>query len=272
MEYKVKAITPLEAAEILIDRNKSNRNVLHNRVHQYSRDMLAGKWTTNGDPIRFDKDDNLVDGQHRLHAIVESSTTQEFIIITGLDHDAIYTIDTGKARNGGDVLAIDAGVPAKLAQTYSAALKVFGFYRARGKFPTGGGHAQTNSEVSDLYHENHQLLTQTADWLLEAQKGQIVLLNKGKLLALAMIFADINENDAFDFIIPIITGAGLEAGTTQKHLRDVLIKDKSKAASYSQTVILNTFVKCWNSYRAGRNISLQGNVLWRTTMPQPIAK
>jgi hypothetical protein len=59
-------ITPAMAREWLEKNIENNRGVGAQVVDAYARDMLAGKWYIPGDPIRFDEDGNLIDGQHRL--------------------------------------------------------------------------------------------------------------------------------------------------------------------------------------------------------------
>src|SRR5712664_3085311 len=69
-----------------------------------ARDMVNGDWIFDGSPIRTDVEDNLFDGQHRLQAVVKSSTTQEFLLISKLPVSAYDTTDTGLARSFADSL------------------------------------------------------------------------------------------------------------------------------------------------------------------------
>jgi len=48
----------------------------------------------------------LVDGQHRLSAIVMAGKPCEMYVATGIDSDSIYTIDTGKSRTTTDAMRI----------------------------------------------------------------------------------------------------------------------------------------------------------------------
>lgn len=57
-------------AESWLTKNVKNRNLTDRIAKKYARDMASGKWKTTGDPIRFDVDGNLIDGQHRLQACV----------------------------------------------------------------------------------------------------------------------------------------------------------------------------------------------------------
>lgn len=67
-------VTP-EIAKRWLTRNPRNRVARPATVARYARDMAAGKWHLDGSPIRFDATGTLLDGQHRLAAIIESEAT-----------------------------------------------------------------------------------------------------------------------------------------------------------------------------------------------------
>jgi len=75
-------------------------------VKEYVSAMIEGEWLYNGEAIKFDRDGRLVDGQHRLEAVVKANKPIAFLVIRGLDPEVFKTIDTGKKRSAGDVLAI----------------------------------------------------------------------------------------------------------------------------------------------------------------------
>jgi len=72
----------------------------------YARDMVAGHWPFTGDAIRFDIDSNLIDGQHRIKAIIESGVTLPFVLVFGLDPKTKHALDMGRKRSAADVLAL----------------------------------------------------------------------------------------------------------------------------------------------------------------------
>ena len=69
-------------------------------------DIAAGHWPFTGDAIRFDVDANLIDGQHRIKAIIESGVTLPFVVVFGLDPKAKHALDMGRRRSAADVLAL----------------------------------------------------------------------------------------------------------------------------------------------------------------------
>lgn len=93
-----------EAALDLLTLNQDNRKLKRASIDKMVEDMLADIWIWNGDPIRFDINMKLVDGQHRLWAIYLSKRKQPYTIVTGLPEKAQSTIDNGQNRNASDAL------------------------------------------------------------------------------------------------------------------------------------------------------------------------
>ena len=105
IEMKVESITPEIAAEMLLC-NVSNRPASKAVIAQYARDMKSGNWDVTGESIKFDADGKLLDGQHRLRAVIASQTSIESVIIRGLCDNARLVMDTGKGRTTRDALAL----------------------------------------------------------------------------------------------------------------------------------------------------------------------
>lgn len=105
MQIEKKTIGPVLAAEIL-RQNTNNRLVNKKLVDRYASDMANGNWRFIGDPIRRTQDGTLLDGQHRMEAVVKSDTKHEFLVITGLEAESQSVMDGGRPRRLGDVLRI----------------------------------------------------------------------------------------------------------------------------------------------------------------------
>lgn len=100
MKAELMKITP-EIARQYLERNTANYRALSNvKVKSYAEDMRNGRWETNGEAIVFSKDGTLKNGQHRLHAIIESGATIELLVVTGVSDDAtIYDWGMGRTVN-----------------------------------------------------------------------------------------------------------------------------------------------------------------------------
>lgn len=101
MYFKRETISPDRARELLA-RNIRNRRLNSKRVKMYSDDIKNGNWTESPFPICIDSEGNLIDGQHRLTAVVESGIPTIMTVAYNVPQDAV--IDKGLERSTGDAL------------------------------------------------------------------------------------------------------------------------------------------------------------------------
>ena len=70
------------------------------RLTTYAGSSLTQTYTYNGDGV-------LIDGQHRLAAVVDADVPVAMTVYTEVDDGTFDVLDTGKRRNAADVLAIE---------------------------------------------------------------------------------------------------------------------------------------------------------------------
>lgn len=101
-------ISPEIAKEYLshIDVQKKNRPLNKRYVDMYARDMIAGKWKTTHQGIAFDENGYLVDGQHRLNAIIQANIPIKLMVSRGLGNNPFSGIDSGLRRSMRDIIAL----------------------------------------------------------------------------------------------------------------------------------------------------------------------
>jgi hypothetical protein len=103
--------------------------------------MKDGDWKLNGESIVFDDNGNVIDGQHRLTAIVESGVTIKSVVVRGVDRSTFTSIDSGVRRDGGDILAVSGYTYSK---PLAAALNVIEMYNRYGGFHNTGSYSSSN--------------------------------------------------------------------------------------------------------------------------------
>lgn len=96
-------VTPAQAAEWL-NANESNRPLRRAKVQAFARDMIAGSWRVTTETVKFDRNGKLVDGQHRLTALVVADMPVRMHVARGVDAGIQKVIDSGTARTAGDTL------------------------------------------------------------------------------------------------------------------------------------------------------------------------
>jgi hypothetical protein len=100
-------ITPIQAANMLTLNLQNNRPINERVVAKYANEIKNGNWVTdNGESIKFDKNGMMVDGQHRLSAIIKSNVSVNMWVTYGVDSRAFMTIDVGASRSIGAILSI----------------------------------------------------------------------------------------------------------------------------------------------------------------------
>lgn len=117
MKVQVKTITPAMASEMLEKHlcKENQRKQSQSVVDSYARSMRAGQWVLTHQGIAIDENGELVDGQHRLQAVIAAGVPVQMLVTTGLaatmkGGHVIDAIDRGRERKVGDQLALRHGV------------------------------------------------------------------------------------------------------------------------------------------------------------------
>lgn len=97
--------------------NFRNRPISEDVVAAYARDILNGVWIPTHQGIAFNDRDELIDGQHRLHAIVRAGKTVRMMVTFGLpsvipgkEMTTMDAVDRGRMRSVADQLKIQHGL------------------------------------------------------------------------------------------------------------------------------------------------------------------
>ena len=62
-------------------------------VDCYAEQMRAGEWHLTGDTLKVNRSGGLMDGQHRLMAVIRSGWSGTQLVVTGLPDHAAYAMD-----------------------------------------------------------------------------------------------------------------------------------------------------------------------------------
>lgn len=113
-------VTPAIAKEWIAS-GRVNRSISQQRVSMYALDMNAGRWQfENDETIKLTKSGVLVDGFHRLEAIVKTGKTIRVSVDCNIP-DSVCVFDRGRPRSTSDTLAI-GGMDKKLASARNVAV------------------------------------------------------------------------------------------------------------------------------------------------------
>jgi hypothetical protein len=253
-EYAIRTtLTPLMAAKYIELNRRPNRALRPDHVETLARDMREGRWQCNGESIIFDRHGNILDGQHRLAAIVSSQTSIETYVVHGLDPEVFTTIDRGTRRNMADVL----GMCGEIHRTILAASLVWIYvhehggmqaYHRRDRRPTIG-------ELEEILLK-HPGLRQSCRY----GHGSRTPLLPGLGTALHYLFAQKDATLAASFFDRLASGEHLSKADALYALRERLIKNLQARRKLPAVDIAALTIKAWNAHRVGAKVGL---LRWR---------
>lgn len=114
----IETITP-KMAEKMLSGHRNYRTKNQMRVDSYADTMRDGLWLIS--TIIVSDTGELMDGQHRLHAVIKHGRPVDFLVVRGMPIENISAIDNGMARTAGQVMTAELG--AKNANKVSALLR-----------------------------------------------------------------------------------------------------------------------------------------------------
>lgn len=243
-------ITP-EMAEEYLKKNTANRNVSATNLAMIKRALIHGEWLVNGEAIKISKAGRVLDGQHRLYAIVETGIPMTTYIIEGLDDEAQFTMDTGKARKLADMLTLRGE---KSATRLAAIVRRVHLYKEHGlRAASVSSYPLTVAECLAELDRTPRLREMVTD---SSRIGRAAKLPGSLVAVLQFAFEEIDEDDSAYFFNKLETGENLSANDPIHVLRGQLDRLDSSHGTVNKTYLMALVIKAWNAFREGREISM----------------
>ena len=250
---EVLSVTPDLALEWLA-KNTRNRPIRKTHVQDLADRMRRGEWHLNGEPIKFSTSGVLLDGQHRLEAVLESECTVEFMVVYNLAEEAYETIDTGMKRTMADFFAVR---DEKHSKQLSSALRYLSYLLA-GR--TDFNSRFTNSQALNVL-ETHSNVRNSLDPGLDVAR----LMQAGLAAALHYLFSSVDPEKAEEFFERLATGADLCTGHPILQLRQRLL-ERPKGYQIRPVMAAALTIKSWNAFYQNRQMV---NLRWRQSGETP---
>lgn len=243
-------ITP-DVAEELLKLNDNNRNPRPDRINKYARAIDLGDWGLTGQPIIIDWNGKLMDGQHRLMAVVQTGTSVWILVVRGVDPELMPLIDKGAARTAGDAFAW-AGV--QNSNVVAAAMRQFlALVYGTGTRDSHTLNTITDQEMIDAFVEYEAFIAWAAPVATNVWRS--IKLSASQYLT-TMLWLSLNgcEPETIqEFSDQLITGANLDEGSPILALRNWALHVKVTKRRLRRDEVLIAVVKTWNDIGAGRN-------------------
>ncbi len=244
----VLTVTP-ELAKEWLDRNVHNRPIRKNKVVNYARDMQAGNWALNGEAVKFAIDGVLLDGQHRLHAIVAAGVPVQMLVVSGLANNTQTTMDSGVKRTTGDALGLDGK---KNSQMLAATLKKIWMWE-QGDHKFSANYTPTTIECAALLNQKPEI----------HRSVEVALHVRSTFRAMPpsvtgcahYVLSKVAQDDAVWFFARVGDGAVSEPGHPILALRARVTNEALSGAQIQQHQRMAYLIRAWNAVREGRSLA-----------------
>jgi hypothetical protein len=257
LRSRVQKITPERAAEMLAV-NTANRPLSRSTVREFAESMRRGDWLVTHQGIAFDTDGVLVDGQHRLAAIIEAEVPVEMTVFTQVGPDTFDVLDTGRRRNAADVLAIEGE---RSTATLAAMVRtVWLFENRRDASWSGGGAVVTNHQIVQTLQQHPRIREFVAVGERIATETGMIKSAAGAAAYLVEAANRTRKGRLADWHEGVIEGAGLARTDPRLVFRRTMFAMARKQAGVVQRrrdtrEHVALYLKAFNAWAAGEAIT-----------------
>lgn len=264
VEFEIVDVTP-ELATELLEHNIRNRNVREQVWRKYARDMRAGKWIV-AESIKIDWNGRIIDGQHRLIAVIESGVTVKMMIVRNLDPEAQSAIDSGSKRSTADALRFKGH--GEYATTVAAIARVaIGWEEGALRSATSHNAREvTNAETVEWVESN----TDVHEAASFAHRYAKRIGATPTALGFATLhFFRINVEAGINFVTSIAERDMSGKGDPRVALYDTLGSFSRRNVRMTVPLQLNVIFRSWNQWRAGKTLAPHSLMTLGPKTPEP---
>jgi hypothetical protein len=255
----IETVTPTKA-KAWLQGNVDNRKLRETRVLFFSRLLSEKEWELTGDAVVFDDQGVLINGQHRLTAVVVSKISAQFLVLRGVPSKAQEVMDQGLSRNLSDQLhrrgvqynTIVAGALNWLYQ--------MDYIERTGKVHYSDPSLRPSlRELLHLYENNTEL---SAEAKTMNKLVYYLKVRPGPTTALYHRLLAVDRADAEIFFKQLQEGTGLAKNDPIWRLREWCVNDTlsrratGRAPTYRYVAMT---LKAWNFWREGKPV---GKLSW----------
>lgn len=273
MNFVTENITPAKA-QTYLQTSLGNRPISSPVVLSYADTMKKGKWMLNGMCIIFDTEGHLIDGHHRLMAVIKAGIPVKFDVVRGVSVDAFTTYDCGRHRTLGQLIAMQGAkhynMVASIVVANEALVRKGRLFADNGIGIRNGSRRMTNTEKYELYRQDAEGFDRVAVIMcrLRSQCRIVESSLAGGMYYYLTHTGGYDEDFVLAFFEALFT-LDTPAIEVVNQLRKVLTKDAMSNRKMPKEARWAIIAKAWNYYAAGECPKL---LKWAQTDNIPLLK
>lgn len=244
--FSIEKVTP-EMAWDWLKASPGNRSMKEDKIASYVTDMKRGKWYINNNSILFDANGNLIDGHHRLYAVVVSECTVEMGVIRGADPDSRDTIDSGAARELADHLRF-----AKMTNSPQRAGYLKACVRSVLGMPVPLNTMEAYAQWEPLFHQGTERFFE-----MGCNSPKLRFMRNAHVAGPLIVAYKINPEAMEQFWVQLRDGSNLKPNSPALKLREFLYEDLTAEGvrRASPDTVMQKVFACAKAYLEGRSLA-----------------
>lgn len=241
-----------EFALAAIARNTHNRSQNHRLIERLTLTIQRDEYIFNGQPIVFAKDGTLLDGQHRLMAVIAADKPIDTLIVWNAEPASQETMDMGKSRSVADILRL-RGFPNQ--HTVAAVGKRVALGTLHG-FQAGAANLQNQVSAGKIVSVVEALSELDRYTVYARSVAKACNLIGSQVGFLMWWFDGIDRNDSDYFWEKLRNGQNLDEGDPIYALRRFgLLAGHSGMGTFAHQYLMAAMIaKAWNKFRQGETV------------------
>lgn len=250
MRHEVIKMTPKRAAEWLSKPWQRQRHLSDMAVKGYAAAMRDGRWIEPTlDPIALTADGKLINGQHRLTAVIAADWSGEMLVAYDVDEALFPVIDTGRRR-----MAVQFVRTTSPQQVTTVARHVLWYDERWPVLPRGGSAFSFDNDVLLAYIDEHAdaLLTAVRDAEGPRRYSMVPISANGTVIYLARR-AGADEGRIAGWVDGLTSGASLAADDPRLHLRNRLMT--KTVIRHDRSAVWQLTVRAFNAWMQDRPLT-----------------
>jgi hypothetical protein len=248
MYFKTLPITEVMAKKMLKEK-RDNRNIAQNYVRRLADSMERGEWVLNSVPIILDKKGKVIDGQHRLSAILLYKKPVKMAVAYDVDKNAYKTIDIGRRRSPGDMLSMQGE---KDCNVLASVLRLYNSFREKDLNSLNCNTAYISPRQTEILLGQNPGIRDGVRFASGNKKPIQLLMTPSIAATFHFIFGRRNTKNRNDFFESLIGGANLGKNNPIYILRQILLERRVRYSTKDKPMICCLMIKTWNNKFGGR--------------------
>ena len=269
-----------QLAKRWLDNNFRNRPIREDVVSAYARDMVNGRWVSTHQGIAFNDRDELIDGQHRLHAVILSGLASVRMMVTfnlpskieGHEMTTMDAVDRGATRSVADQLKIQHGLKygSLIASICNSIAPICSTERTR-RLSVG--------QTLEIY----RAFETSIQWVMAHRSHEVGLRQVGVMAGFGFAIAtqsghEISSTPIQLMFEALVSGKGINPRSGMARLREFLTSDEAKLLTrgndraLSELVLQAIYLQLNRKSIAKLELSKEGADYFRALQKERVAK